>query len=231
MNETHKNSEEKEPIVLRNFSKGIFFLPLFLLSILFWIIQIFLRELNPWLGGIWVIFFFSNFSVTVLDFPSYRVLILILITVIAVLLIFFFGLIPTLEQEEILAEEFNLGLPAEFYMIMSFILGLILGLIFITTRFDYYKIERNEVYHKKGIFSLSTERFPVRGLRIKKEIPDLFEYMMLKSGTISLIWKNKIVILNTVLNVKKKIKQIDDLLSHLQIVVDEDSHNENSSYL
>lgn len=220
INKKNNSQLEKDIIILRNFSKGIFFLPLFVLSILFLIIQVFLEELNPWLGGIWVVIFFSNFSVTVLDFPSYRVLVLILITVIVVLLVIFFSLIPTLEQEGVLGEDFNLGLPAEFYMIMTIILGLILGLIFITTRFDYYKIERNEVYHKKGIFSLSTERFPVRGLRIKKEIPDLFEYMMLKAGTISMIWKNKIVILNTVLNVKKKIEQIDDLLSHLQVAVD-----------
>ena len=220
INKKENNLLEKKTIILRNFSKGIFFLPLFVLSILFWIIQAFLEELNPWLGGIWVVVFFSNFSVTVLDFPSYRVLILILITVIVVLLVIFFSLIPTLQQEEILVKDFNLGLPAEFYMIMTIILGLILGLIFITTRFDYYKIERNEVYHKKGIFSLSTERFPVRGLRIKKEITDLFEYMLLKAGTFSLIWKDKIVILNTVLNIKKKAKQIDDLLSHLQISVD-----------
>ncbi len=217
----NNSSMGKDVIILRNFSKGIFFLPLFVLSILFWIIQLFLEEeLNAWLGGIWIIIFFGNFSVTVLDFPSYRVLVLILITIIVVLLVIFFSLIPTLEQEGVLGEDFNLGLPAEFYMIMTIILGLILGLIFITTRFDYYKIERNEVYHKKGIFSLSTERFPVRGLRIKKEIPDLFEYMMLKAGTISMIWKNKIVILNTVLNVKKKIEKIDDLLSHLQVAVD-----------
>ncbi|MFX1317252.1 MAG: hypothetical protein ACFE9T_15425, partial [Promethearchaeota archaeon] len=65
MNEINKkdnNQLEKKTIILRNFSKGIFFLPLFLLSILFWLIQAFLKELNPWLGGIWVIIFFSNFS-------------------------------------------------------------------------------------------------------------------------------------------------------------------------
>ena len=168
----NKENMHKDVIILRNYPKVIFFWPLFVISIIFWIIQIFLEELNPWLGSIWVIIFFSNFTVTALDFPSYRVLILILAVAIISLLIIFFGLIPTLKEIGIVEEQFNLGLPAEFYMIMMIILGLVLILVLISSRFDYYKIERNEVYHKKGIFSMTTERFPTKGLRIKKQIPD-----------------------------------------------------------
>ena len=37
-------------------------------------------------------------------------------------------------------------------MIITLVIGIILGLIFISSRFDYYCIERNEIVHKKGIF-------------------------------------------------------------------------------
>jgi len=167
-----------------------------------------------------VIIFFSNFTVTALDFPSYRVLILILGVVIIVLLALFLGLIPTLKQLGIIGQNFRIGLPAEFYMIMTIILGLILGLVMLSTRFDYYRIERNEVIHKTGFFSTSLERYPVRGLRVKKEIPDLFEYFLFRAGTITLMFakNDKIVHLNTVLNVKKKAERIDFLLSSLHVI-------------
>ena len=204
-----EKATEKDQVILRNFPKAIFFTPLFLVSGIFWIVESFLTDLNPWLGIIWVIIFFSNFTVTALDFPSYRVLILILGVVIIVLLALFLGLIPTLKQLGIIGQNFRIGLPVEFYMIMTIILGLILGLVMLSTRFDYYRIERNEVIHKTGFFSTSIERYPVRGLRVKKEIPDLFEYLLFKAGTITLMFakNDKIVHLNTVLNVKKKLNE------------------------
>jgi hypothetical protein len=223
MNADNKIEEKTikiDQVILRNFPKAIFFTPLFLTSVIFWIIQLFLPDLNPWLGIIWVVIFFSNFTVTALDFPSYRVLILILGIVIIVLLAIFLGLIPTLKQLGVVGKNFRLGLPAEFYMIMTIVIGLILGLVIISTRFDYYRIERNEVIHKTGFFSTSLERYPVRGLRVKKEIPDLFEYLIFKAGTITLMLAkdNKIIQLNTVLNIKKKAEQIDFLLSSLHII-------------
>ena len=211
----------KDVIILRNYPKVIFFWPLFVISIIFWLIQTFSEDLNPWLGSIWVIIFFSNFTVTALDFPSYRVLILILVVAITSLILIFLGLIPTLKEIGVIEKKFNLGLPTEFYMIMMIILGVILGLVIISSRFDYYKIEMNEVYHEKGIFYKNTERFPTKGLRIKKKIPDLFEYLMLKAGSISLILpKDNIIELNTIINVKKKAEQIDFLLSHLHIAIE-----------
>ncbi|MFX1327559.1 MAG: hypothetical protein ACFE91_05375 [Promethearchaeota archaeon] len=219
--ENEKVNLKKDEIFLRSFPKAIFFTPLFVISIVFWIIQAFLPEMNPWLGAIWVIIFFSDFFVSSLDFPSTKFLIVILGTLIVVLLLIFFGLFPTLEQVGIIGEDLNLRLPAEFYMIMTLILGLILGLVVLISRFDYYRIERNEIIHKKGIFTIRTERFPVRGLRVKKEIPDLFEYLMFRAGSLTLILaKGNIVHLNTVPNINKKIEQIDFLLSSLHVMME-----------
>ncbi|MFX0037375.1 MAG: hypothetical protein ACFE9I_17270 [Candidatus Hermodarchaeota archaeon] len=225
MNEQKENQKvhlKKDEIILRSFPKAIFFTPLFALSIAFWIIQAFLPEMNPWLGAIWIIIFFSNFFVSSLDFPSTKFLFVILVTLIVVLLLIFLGLFPTLQQVGIIGENLNLGLPAEFYMMMTLILGIILGLVVLISRFDYYRIEKNEIIHKKGMFTIQTERFPVRGLRVKKEIPDLFEYIMFRAGSLTLILtKGNIVHLNTVPNVDKKVKQIDFLLSSLQVIMEQ----------
>ena len=116
---------------------------------------------------------------------------------------------------------FNPGITAEFYLVVTLILALILGLVVIGSRFDYWKIERNEIYHKKGIFS-SAERIPTKSLRILKEIPDVFEFFILRAGSITLMpGHGDVIPLNTVLNINKKQKQIDYLLSHVSIEPDE----------
>jgi hypothetical protein len=224
-NEDAKGEEvfdlEKDRIILRSYPKAIFFTPLFAISVIFWIIQAFSQELNTWLGIIWVIIFFANFFVTSLDIPSTNFLIIVLGTLIVVLLLIFLGLFPSLEEVGIIGGSLNLGLPAQFYLIMTIILGLILGLVVFTSRFDYYSIERNEVIHKKGMFSKNMERFPVRGLRIKKDIPDLFEYLLFRTGSLTLILaKGDVVHLKTVLNVNKKVESIDFLLSSLHVISD-----------
>ena len=92
----------------------------------------------------------------------------------------------------------------------------------ISTRFEYYKIERNEIIHKKGIFS-SADRFPVKSLRFKKEIPDVFEFFMLRAGRFTIMpgKADEVMILPTVLNINKREEQLDWLLSHVSVEPDE----------
>ena len=105
---------------------------------------------------------------------------------------------------------------------MSAILGFILGIVVLSTRFEYYKIERNEIFHKSGIFT-SAERFPVKSLRFKKEIPDVFEFFMLRAGKFTIMpgKADEVMILPTVLNVNKRERQLDWLLSHVSVEPDE----------
>ena len=117
--------------------------------------------------------------------------------------------------------DFNLEITHTFYLVVTLVLALILGLILISSRFDYWKIERNEIYHKSGIFS-SAERIPTKSLRILKEIPDVFEFFALRSGSITLKpGQGDVIPLTTVLNINKKQEQIDYLLSHVSIEPDE----------
>ena len=118
-------------------------------------------------------------------------------------------------------ETFNPGITAPFYFVVTIILAFVLGLVVLGSRFDYWKIERNEIYHKSGIFS-SAERIPTKSLRIRKEIPDVFEFFILRAGSITLMpGHGDVIPLTTVLNVNKKQKQIDYLLSHVSIEPDE----------
>ncbi|MFX1327560.1 MAG: hypothetical protein ACFE91_05380 [Promethearchaeota archaeon] len=216
---SQKAKKYPEEIYLRSYPKVIFFWPLLITSFVLWMIQAFI-EPSSLLGYIWFIVFFVNIFVTAFDFSSTKFFVLILAIVIIVLILVFLVL-PNFAVD-ITGWELNLGMPYEFYMLMSAILAIILLIVVISTRFEYYKIERNEIIHKAGIFS-SAERFPVKSLRFKKEIPDVFEFFMLRAGKLTIMpgKADEVMILNTVLNINKREDQLDWLLSHVSVEPDE----------
>lgn len=221
---SEKKVKHPNEIFLRSYPKVIFYWPLLITSFILWIIQALLRsdatENSVVLGYAWFIVFFINIFVTAFDFSSTKFFVLILAIVI-VLMIVIFLVLPNFSVS-LTGIEIDLGLPWQFYMVMTIILAFILGLVILSTRFEYYKIERNEIIHKKGIFS-SAERFPVKSLRFKKEIPDVFEFFMLRAGSLTIMpgKADEVMILPTVLNINKREKQLDWLLSHVSVEPDE----------
>lgn len=217
-------STSNEEIMLRPYPKVIFFYPTFLASLVLWLIQFIIGPESPnfVLGYFWIGIFFINVFVIAFDFSSTKFFVLILIIVIIVVLMIF--LLPNLDLfgGVIGGDPFNLGLTANFYLTMTLIFGFILAIVVINAQFNYWKLERNEIYHKSGIFS-SAERYPVQNLRIKKSIPDVFEFLFLRAGQIILIpgSREDAIVLPTILNINNKEDKIDKLLSHVSVEPDE----------
>ncbi|TFF89061.1 MAG: hypothetical protein EU548_08115 [Promethearchaeota archaeon] len=114
---------------------------------------------------------------------------------------------------------FNFGLKTQFFLIVSIIIAFILLFVWLEERFEYWVIEKNEVYYKKGLLS-NIKRYPTSNLEYSKDITDIFEYLTLRAGKITLTINNKTIFtLDTVLNVNKKIKELDDLLSQFRVKV------------
>jgi hypothetical protein len=215
---SEKPSNAVSEVYLRSYPKVIFFWPLALISFILWLLQLLPTENVAWYGIIWLIVFFVNLFIIAFDFSSTKFFVLILVVVIVVILLIF--LVPDLFSG-FSGGTFNPQLTDEFYLVVTLIMALILGLVVLGSRFDYWKIERNEIYHKSGIFS-SAERIPTKSLRIRKEIPDVFEFFILRAGSITLMpGHGDVIPLTTVLNINKKQKQIDYLLSHVSIEPDE----------
>ena len=217
---------EKKPVTeikLRSYPKVIFFYPLLFTSLILWPLSLIANtELASWFGIVWLIVLFCNIFVMAFDFSSSKFFILILAIVIIILLGIFW-LIPVYgmpDWSRLLA--FEPGMTWQFYMTITIILVVVLALVILDAFFDYWKVERNEIYHKSGIFS-TAERFPVKSLRWKKEIPDVFEFFVLRAGTITLMpgRVEETITLQTVLNVNKKAELLDYLLSHVSVEPDE----------
>ena len=211
-------SKPVNEVFLRSYPKVIFFWPMALVSFVLWLMQMIVSTPVAWFGNLWLIVFFVNMFIVAFDFNSAKFFVLIMVAVIVILLLVF--LVPDLFTG-FTGGTFNPGLTAEFYLVVTIIMALILGLVVLSSRFDYWKIERNEIYHRSGIFS-SAERLPTKSLRIKKEITDVFEFFILRAGSITLMpGHGDVINLPTVLNINKKQKQIDYLLSHVSIEPDE----------
>ena len=109
---------------------------------------------------------------------------------------------------------------ASFYWAFSISLGLAtLGAI-IVARFDCWEARPNELLHHQGLWS-DLDRFSAPGVRIDKEITDVFEYLLLQSGRITLhiSGERRAVVLDNVPFISRKEKALTRLLGTLQVDV------------
>ncbi len=109
---------------------------------------------------------------------------------------------------------------ATFYWAFAGILGVILAAVLLVVRFDYWEVRPNELLHHHGFLS-NLERLAAPNLRIDKEINDIFEYLLLRSGRLILQASNerRAIILDNVPWITQKEEAITRMLGALQVQV------------
>lgn len=109
---------------------------------------------------------------------------------------------------------------ATFYYCYLIVMGMIYVGVFVNSKFDYWEVRQNEMLHHHGFLS-DLERFPTSSLKIDKEIKDIFEYMLLKSGRMILNPgpQQRPIILENVFFIDQKEAQITKLLSSMQVQI------------
>jgi len=107
---------------------------------------------------------------------------------------------------------------ATFYY--AFFLGMtaMFGAVAVTRRFDYWEVSGNELLHHQGFLS-NLKRYPSPNLRIDKEINDVFEFILLRSGRLILQPSNerKAIVLENVINISRKEERISSMLKQLDV--------------
>ncbi|MFY9254706.1 MAG: hypothetical protein WAO83_14735 [Fuerstiella sp.] len=141
-----------------------------------------------------------------------------------VLWMFFYfnaGLIPAVTNQ---LRKIAPAANASFYVI--YILGMLFlyTVVMISRRFDYWEVRGNELLHHHGLLS-DLERFSAPNLRIDKEINDVFEYMLLRSGRLILhpSQERRAIVLDNVFFINDKEEKITKMLGALQVRVRTDS--------
>lgn len=106
-----------------------------------------------------------------------------------------------------------------FFTITGLLLLVYIG-VAISVKFDYWEVRPNELLHHHGFLS-DLERFSAPSLRIDKEINDVFEYMLLRSGRLILHPSNerRAIVLENVFFINRKESEITQMLGALQVQV------------
>jgi len=112
---------------------------------------------------------------------------------------------------------------AAFYIIFSLSMLFLFGVVLLSRRFDYWEVRGNELLHHHGVLS-DLERFSAPRLRIDKEINDIFEYLLLRSGRLILhpSQERRAIVLENVMFINQKEERITRMLGALQVRVRHD---------
>jgi hypothetical protein len=192
---------EKEPIpelddvVVREYPKTVLFYPMIFISlilalaavlVLFFILDPTLRD--TWLftiGFIWFVLFFFNLLIVTFEFGKGVIvalaLILVIIVLVVVLVFTQYGIGPITGLNP---AALRLFINTEAYLGFFLVFLFVIFLSWIKTRIYYFKITPNEIIYKKGIMG-DVERYGTSNVMVHKEIPDIFEFMLLRSGRLS----------------------------------------------
>ena len=140
-------------------------------------------EANPGATGIvFTLVFFLNLSVLAFEYTRMMAIVLGLVGIILGLLAGFYPGLRDLIREVLDQPMF---MNATFYWIWAGGFGSLLLLVLLETRFDYWEITSNEIVHRRGVMG-DVERWPAPNLRMSKEIKDVVEYLLLRSGRLVL---------------------------------------------
>jgi hypothetical protein len=113
---------------------------------------------------------------------------------------------------------------AAFYFVVATVLGLVFLTVMVKVQFDYWEVRANELLHHHGFMS-DLERYPAPNLRITKEINDVFEFMLFRSGRLILHPSNepRSIVLENVPFITQKEEQLTRMLGALQVQVRTDA--------
>jgi hypothetical protein len=221
---------EIEPITIRSYPKTVHFYPMAIMSLvigsLIVAFQFFIPDpllysrIVTLLTFIWLVIFFFNLLLVTFDFGKNFIVAIILVIVIVVLATALYasstGTMPIFDPS-------NLGLVINANSMLAFIaiFCVVIFIAWIRARLYYVKIFQNEIVFKKGILG-DVERYGTTNVMFYKEIPDIFEYLLLRSGrlTFTIPGRKTTIVLDNVPNINGVEKEVLVLLRRIEVDVD-----------
>ena len=166
-------------MIVRPMPKIIFFYMTWLVSLIFGII-VSVKGGRPGehLGTIWMCIFAFNLMVISFDFNETKSISLVAIILALVFGGLYFGFLSFIGD---FFKTLQLEMNAGFYFTMFGLFSIFYLVIFVQSRFNYWEFRNNEVLHRTGMFG-EIKRYSTEDLRWFKEIPDVLERILLKSG-------------------------------------------------
>jgi hypothetical protein len=220
-------------VLIRPWPKVIFFYPTAVVALLMWFYSLLKAEGATTgvsgLGDVFLIVFFVNLLVFSFDFSRIKTITIVLGVVALALALAWantaWGVWSWLAE---LWAKIDVRMNTQFFGFVAGFFAFIFLLVLINTRFSYYEVNHREILHHHGYLGDIT-RVPTAGLHHNKEIYDVLEFLLLRSGRLIFYpasSRNAIVIDN-VINVNQVEGRIKELLSVIAVrELDENGHDE-----
>jgi len=217
-------------IIIRPYPKIVFFYLTWMISLVCGILMAFAGDAGidadvARVAGL-LFFYIFAFNLLVVAFEFTRILAIAIIFMGGMLV--FLGLwlshtVDFLSFLQGLSALIDPRMNANFFWIAFIAFTLVYGIVFLQTRFNYWEIQPNEILHHHG-FMGDVERYPAPNLRMSKEINDVVEYILLRSGRLILhpSSERQAIVLECVLNINRVEDRVKDLLGSLQVRVGRD---------
>jgi hypothetical protein len=204
-------------IVVRPLPKVVFFYLTWIVSL---VCALWPGEPGPALGLTWVGVFFFNALVISFDFNEERSVIFVLAGIVTALALLYFGVLGSVGGW---ITSLSPVMNSTFYWMTFVGFTAIFGFVWLNTRLDYWEFRPNEVVHRYGIFP-KMKRYSTEDMRWDKDIPDMFERLLLGTGTIVLTTPHERhpVVLNHVMRIGAIDDRIADILG-VKAVVHQDA--------
>lgn len=209
-----------ESVIIRPWPKVVFLYPTFVASgLLFLLSWLNLPIAGETLGNTWMLVFMLNILVFSFDFS--RIWSLVLVFAIALIIVLVFWLDLTGFVSAVLGK-IHITANTSFYAFITGGLGLILLIVWINSRFHYFEVNAREILHHHGYLG-DVQRWSTEGLEMNKEIYDVAEYGLLRSGRLIFhpMTSKKAVVIDNVVCVNRIEKAINDLLSHVAVRINQ----------
>jgi hypothetical protein len=116
----------------------------------------------------------------------------------------------------------DIQMNSAFYGFLSVGLGFLLLLVFVNSRFHYYEVNAREILHHHGYLG-DIQRWSTEGLEMNKEIYDVVEYMLMRSGRLIFqpATSKKAIVLDNVAHVNRIEERVNDLLSVVAVRINQ----------
>jgi hypothetical protein len=212
-----------ENVIIRPWPKVVFLYPTFIVTTVFFLLS-WLELVSPTvLGNTFMLVLWLNLLVFSFDFSRIKS-ITIVITIIALVLLVLW-LDNKADITGYLGKVFgsiDIQVNPAFFGFMSAGLGFLLALVFINSRFNYYEVNAREILHHHGYLG-DIQRWSTEGLEMNKEINDVVEYMLMRSGRLIFqpATSKKTIVLDNVASVNRIEQCVNDLLSIVAVRINQ----------
>lgn len=211
-----------------SYPKIVFLYPTFLMSIVAGLYMLVFGDKKPeidhGMSAVFLLILGLNLIVFSFDFPrgtSLTLLFFILAAVFGIFLLFrFTDILPFVKSA---LSHFQPVANATFYFTFAALMTFIYIAVFIKVRFDYWEVNSNELLHHHGFLS-DLERFASTSMKVDKEITDIFEFLLLRSGRLILHPTNerRAIVLDHVFFINRKEAELTKMLGTLRVKMETD---------